>query len=107
MEDGSVTWGYGGMGLESTEGQEASGLLEAKAGAELAGGCAEDTAAEGGVEGAEPVDFDGYGEVAGSCADGTASATDGFAGEEELGQETGDLVLPAGFFFACQFSKIR
>ncbi len=106
MEDSSVAWSYGGMGLESTEGEKAGGFIEAEAGAEVAGGGAEGATAEGGIEGAEAVDFYGHGGFAGSCADGTASATDGFSGEEELGQETGDFVSPAGFFFACQFSEV-
>ncbi len=49
------------MGLKSTEGEEAGGLFEAEPGAQLAGGGAEDSAAKGGVEGAEAVDFDAEG----------------------------------------------
>jgi len=94
------------MGLKSTESEEAGGLLEAEAGAELAGGGAEDAAAECGIEGAEAVDFDGQGGFSGGGADGTASAADGFAGKDELGEEAGELGLPARFFFAGQFSKV-
>ena len=88
------------MRLKSTEGEEAGGLFEGEAGPELAGCGAENAAAEGGVEGAEAVDFDGYGGVAGGGTDGTASAADGFSGEDELGQEARKLGLPAGLFFA-------
>jgi hypothetical protein len=87
LEDGSAAGSDGGMGLKSTEGEEAGGLFKGEAGPELAGGGAEDAAAEGGVEGAEAVDFDGYGGVAGGGTDGTASAANGFAGENQLGQE--------------------
>ncbi len=90
---GGDRWGWG---LKSTEGEEAGGLFEVEAGAELAGGGAEDAAAEGGVEGAEAVDFDGDGGLAGGGADGTASAADGFAGEQELGQEAAIVRLASG-----------
>ena len=59
LEDGSGAGSDGGMGLKSTEGEEAGGLLEAEAGAQLAGSGAEDAAAKGRFEGAEAVDFDG------------------------------------------------
>jgi hypothetical protein len=63
MEGGS---GAGGDGrgsdgwirLESAEGEESGGLVEAEAGAELAGGSSEDSAPEGGIEGAEAVELD-------------------------------------------------
>ena len=92
MEAGSGARGDGGgsggwVRLESAEGEESGGLVEAEAGAELAGGGAEDAAAEGWVEGAETVEFDGYGGLAGGGADGAASSADGLAGEEELGEE--------------------
>ena len=61
LEDGSCAGGDGGVGLKSTEGEEAGGFFEAEAGAQLAGGGAKDAAAEGGVEGAKAVDFDGQG----------------------------------------------
>ena len=48
-----------GMETEAAEGEEAGGLVEAEAGAELTGGGAEDAAAEGGVEGAEALELDG------------------------------------------------
>ncbi len=105
MKGGAGAGGYGGRAncrvrLEAAEGKEAGGLVEGEAGAELAGGGAEDAAAEGGVEGAEAVEFDGDGGLAGCGADGAASATDGFAGEEELREEAVEFNLPAGFFFA-------
>jgi hypothetical protein len=37
------------VGAESGQGEEADGFVEAEAGGELAGGCAEDAAAGGGV----------------------------------------------------------
>src|SRR5665213_1203432 len=66
--------GHRGKGQKPAEGEEARGLVEAEAGAELTGGGAKDAAAEGGVEGAEAVEFDGYGGLAGGGADGAASA---------------------------------
>jgi len=106
MEGGPGAGGDCGDGLEAAEGKEAGGLVEAEAGAELAGGGAEDSAAKGGVEGAEAVDFDGDGGFAGGCADGAASATDGLAGEQELGEEAAEFSLPAGFFFAGEVGEI-
>jgi hypothetical protein len=44
--------------------------------------------------------------LAGSGADGSASAADWFAGEEELGEETVELGLPAGLFFAGQLGHV-
>jgi hypothetical protein len=87
MEDGAGAGGYGGVGAETAEGEEAGGLVEGEAGAELAGGSAKDPAAEGGIEGAEAVEFDGNSGLAWGGADGSAAATDGFAGEEELGED--------------------
>jgi len=63
VEGGSGTGGDGGgsggrVGLESAEGEDAGGFVEAKAGSKLTGGGAEDAAPEGGVEGAETVEFD-------------------------------------------------
>ena len=49
VEGGSSAGGNGWIGTKSTEGEEAGGLVEAEAGAELAGGGTEDAAAEGGV----------------------------------------------------------
>ncbi len=43
---------------------------------------------------------------AGGGADGAASATDGFAGEEELGEDAGEFGLPAGLFFAGEFGEV-
>ena len=100
MEDGAGACGDGGVSAKASKGEEAGGLVEGEASAELAGCGAEDAAAKGGVEGAEAVEFDGDGGLAGGCADGAAAATDGFAGEEELGEETVELCLPAGLFFA-------
>jgi hypothetical protein len=85
---GGDGWGVSRRaGWKSTEGEEAGGFVEAEAGAQLAGGGSDDAAAEGRVEGTEAVEFDGDGGLAGSGADGAAAATDGFAGEEELGQD--------------------
>jgi hypothetical protein len=91
MEDGASAGSNGGVGAKTAEGQEAGGLVEAEAGAELTGGGAEDSAAEGRVEGAETVEFDGDGQSAWGGADGSAAATDGFAGEEELGEDAGQF----------------
>jgi hypothetical protein len=44
---------------KAAEGETARGLVEAKADAELTGGGTDDTAAGGGVEGAETAKFDG------------------------------------------------
>ena len=80
LEDGSAAGSDRGMGLKSTEGEEAGGFFKGETGPKLAGGGAEDAAAEGGVEGAEAVEFDGDGGLAGGGADGAAAATGGFAG---------------------------
>ena len=66
MEGGAGAGGYGGgadrrVGGEAAEGEEAGGFVEAEARAELAGGGAEDAAAESGVERAEAVELAGYG----------------------------------------------
>ena len=61
MQGGSGARADGRVGLKSTEGEEAGRLVEAEAGSELAGGGTNDAAAEGGVEGAEAVDFDRQG----------------------------------------------
>jgi hypothetical protein len=87
MEGGPGSGGYGGMGEKSTEGEEAGGFVEAEAGAKLAGSGSEDAAAQGGVEGTEAVEFDGDCGVAGCGTDGAAAASDGFAGEQELGED--------------------
>ena len=100
LENGSAAGGDGGVGLKSTEGEEAGGLLEAEARPQLAGCGAKDAAAESGIKGAKAVDFDGEGSFAGGGGDGTASTADGFAGEDELGEQARQLGLPAGFFFA-------
>jgi hypothetical protein len=62
-------------------------LVEEKEGCQGAGGGSEDAAAEGGVEGAETVEFDGDGGLAGSCTDGAAAAADRFAGEQKLRED--------------------
>ena len=59
VEDSAGAGGYGGVGAETAEGEEAGGLVEAEARAELTGGGAKDAAAEGRVESAEAVEFDG------------------------------------------------
>ena len=61
MKGGTGAGGDGGIGTKSTEGEEAGGFVEAETGTELAGGGSEDAAAEGWVEGAEAVEFDGDG----------------------------------------------
>ena len=55
VERGSRAGGDGRIGAKSTEGEEAGGLVEAEAGAQLAGGGSDDAAAEGGIEGTEAV----------------------------------------------------
>ncbi len=90
VEGGSGAGGDGGSfkgWTKSTEGEEAGGFVEAETGSELAGGGSEDATAEGGVEGAEAVEFDGDGGLTGSGADGAAASTDWFAGEQELGED--------------------
>jgi hypothetical protein len=87
VEDGAGAGGDGGVGAETAEGEEAGGLVEGEAGAELAGSCAENSAAEGRIEGAEAVEFDGDGGLAWGGADSSATASDGFAREEELGEK--------------------
>jgi hypothetical protein len=59
VEGGSGAAGDGGVGEKSAEGEEAGGLVEGEAGAELAGCGSDDAAAEGRVEPAEAVEFDG------------------------------------------------
>ncbi len=61
MEGGVGAGGDGGVGPESTEGKEARGLVEGEACPQLTGGGSEDAAAEGGIERAETVEFDGDG----------------------------------------------
>jgi hypothetical protein len=108
LEEGSGAGCDGGEGGESAEGEEAGGVVEAEAGPELTGGGAEDAAARGGVKGAKAFELDGDGGlgVPGSGADGAAAAADGFAGEEELGEDAGELGLPAGLFFAGEFGEV-
>ena len=91
MEGGACSGGYGGwadgwVGLQAGQGEEADGFVEAEAGPEAPGGGAEDSAAQGWVEGAKAVQFDGDGSFAGGGGDGAAASADGFAGEEELGE---------------------
>ena len=81
VERGSCACGDGRVGTKSTESKEAGGLVEAEASPQLTGGCAQDAAAESGVEGAETVEFDGDGGLAWSGADGAASSTDRLTGE--------------------------
>jgi hypothetical protein len=71
----------GRLRVKADEVEEAGGLMECEAGAEGAGGGAEDAAAEGGVEGAEAIEIDGDRGLTGSCGDGAASTTDRLAGE--------------------------
>jgi hypothetical protein len=87
VEGGSGASGDGRVGPKSTEGEEAGGFVEAETGAQLAGSGTEDATTEGGVEGAEAVKFDGDRGLAWGGADGTASATDGLAGEQKLGED--------------------
>src|SRR5439155_12701210 len=92
-------------GKEAAEGEEAGGLIEAEADAELAGGGAQDAAAESRIEGAEALELEGYGGLSGGCADGAAAAADGFSGEKELGEKAAKLHLPTGFFFAGELGE--
>jgi hypothetical protein len=55
VEGGSGSGGDGGVGPKSTEGKKAGGFVEAEADSQLAGGGAENAAAESRVEGAEAV----------------------------------------------------
>jgi hypothetical protein len=96
----------GRVWLKAAEGEETGGFVEAEASAELACGGTEDSAAEGGIEGPEAVEFDGDGGVAGVCADGTAAPADGFAGKEQLGEEAGKFGLPASVFFAGDVGQV-
>jgi hypothetical protein len=91
MKDSAGACGDGGVGSKTGEGEEAGGLVEGEAGAELAGRGAEDSAAEGGIEGAEAVEFDGDGGLAWGGTDGSATASDGLAGEEELGEDAAEF----------------
>ena len=111
VEGGAGAGGYGGrsdrgVGGEAAEGEEAGGLVEAEACAELTGGGSDDATAEGWVEGAETVEFDGDGGFARGGADGASSATNGFAGEKELGERAGEFGLPAGLFFAGELGEV-
>jgi hypothetical protein len=81
VKGGSGAGGDGGQGPETAEGEQPGGLVEAETSAELTGRGAEDTAAQGRVEGAEAVEFDRDGGLAGSGADGAASASNRFPGE--------------------------
>jgi len=111
MEGGASSGGYGGradggVGLEAGEGEEAGGFVEAEAGSDAAGRGAEDSAAEGWVEGTEAVEFDGDGGFAGGGADGAATSSDWFAGEQELREDSGEFGLPAGLFFSGEFGEV-
>jgi len=107
MEAGTGFCGDGGQRDESAQGEEAVGLVEAEAGGQLAGGGSEDSAAERGIEGAEAFELDGDGlGLAGSGTDGAAAATDGFAGEQKLGEDASEFKLPTGFFFASQLGEV-
>ena len=105
-ERGAGLCGDGGHRVEAAEGEEAGGLVEADAGAEPAGGGAENSAASCGAEGAEAFDLDGEGGDGGAGGDGTAAAAGGLAGEEELGEETVELGLPVGFFVAGELGEV-
>lgn len=120
MDSGARAGGCGGEGEESAEGQEAFGLVETEPGAHLTGGGSEDSATEGGVQGAEALDFDGDGGLAGGSGDGftspgrpdgdypdsAAASADGLTGEQELGEQAGKFGLPAGFFFPGKFGEV-
>jgi hypothetical protein len=87
VEGGPGTSSHGGEEQKSTEGEKTGGFVESEPGTELAGGGTEYAAAEGGIEATEAVEFDGHGRLAGSGADGAASATDGLAGKEDMGEQ--------------------
>jgi len=106
VDGGSGAGGDSGDGRESGQSEEAGGVVEAETEAQLTGGGAQDAAAEGWVEGAEAVQFDGYGGCSEGGGDGAATAADGFAGEEQLREDAGELGLPAGFFFAGQLGEV-
>jgi hypothetical protein len=100
MKGGSGAGGYRRIGTKSTQGKEAGGFVEAEARSKLAGGGTQDAAAESGIESPEAIELDGDGGLAGSGADGAATSADGFAGEEELREDSCQFSLPARFFFA-------
>ena len=103
---GRLRWGPGGKPQRARRREVSSKVRRAPSC--LAGCGAEDSAAKSWVEGAEAVEFDGdFGVgLAGGGADGAASASDGFAGEEELGEEAVEFCLPAGLFFAGQLGHV-
>ena len=88
------------MGLKATESEKSSSFFEVETGTQLAGGGADDSTAQGGIEGAEAIEFDGDRGCAESGTDGTPTAPDRFAGEKELGKEAAQLGVPTEFFFA-------
>jgi hypothetical protein len=106
MDGCSRPGGDGGEDRESGKGQEAGGVVEAEPEAELTGGGPEDAAAESGVEPAKTVELDGDRRGAGSCGDRAASASDRLSRKKKLGEHASELGLPAGFFFAGEFSEI-
>lgn len=106
MEGCARTGCDGREGDESGQGEQTGGVVEAESEAELTGGGSEDAAAEGGVEGPETVELDGDGGSAGSGGDGAAPSANGFSGEEDLGEDAGELGLPAGFFVTGELGEI-
>ncbi len=85
----------GRRGREAGEGEDADGVVEGEAEAELTGSGAEDAAAKGGIEGMEAVELEGEGASAGSGRVTAAAAPNGGSREDELGEELIDFGLPA------------
>ncbi len=95
-----------GAGLADSKRQQAGGLVEVEGGAELAGGGAEESADERGVEGAEAVEFDGERALTGQGGAGSAAAADGSAGEQEAGKDAVDFLLPVRLFVAGDGGRV-
>jgi hypothetical protein len=85
---------------------EAGGFVEREARASLAGSRTQNTAAGGGIKGAEPFELDGDLKLAGSCADRASTTTDRFAGQQNLREQLSDSPLPVGFIIAGEIGEV-
>jgi len=109
VELGTGTRGDGRLRVwrEAGEGEQAGGLVEGEARAELAGGSAHHAAAQGRVELAEAVDLEGDGVgFSGHGADRAPPSADWFAREEQLRQDAAELGVPARLIFAGQLGQV-
>jgi len=109
MELGAGTRGDGRLRVwrEAGEGEQAGGLVEGEARAELAGGSAHHAAAQGRVELAQAVDLEGDGVgFSGHGADRAPPSADWFAREEQLRQDAAELGVPARLVFAGQLGQV-